>query len=419
MREPRTLRPVPDPFGSYMRPGYQDHGDVLQLLVEGRSIGSGLVADLRWASRQGDMLAEARRCGVETVLDPRSVDLSTPGGFVRGHARELPWAATRPHRPFDLTDLAGAAFISSIVDAVQHGQFSAVLAPTHYLAAAGDPWLAVDGQLTVQLRRELDRRGLDHVLIYYPLIMKADLLRRPEVQREMVAALGSPLPIDALWLRVHPFGTTNSGPLVLRRYLEMCRALHQVGVPLVAEHSGGVGVALLAFGAVGGIESGITYAEAVNLDNMFKPPRPEEKGFSPVPRPYLHELAAFLDPGLAEDFFARRGMKTAHGCQDAACCPRGWRDMQLQPRRHFLLRRAREVAAISAAPPSLRAGYYMENFLRPASDRAVRAAEAAPALHTVRRRLDSWRGTLGAELDKHSAFTASAPAAGKRLRRSA
>ncbi len=93
--------------------------------------------------------------------------------------------------------------------------------------------------------------------------------------------------------------------------------------------------------------------------------------------------------------------------------------MQLDPRRHFIRRRALEVAGLSRIPADLRAGHYLENFLRPASDRALRAAEVTPALESVRQRLDSWRGTLGEDLASRSAFTVSAPATGKRLRRSA
>jgi len=235
------------------------------------------------------------------------------------------------------------------------------------------------------------------VLIYYPLVVRAAALRDTAFRDRLMPALTG-LPVDALWLRIHPFGTTASGPLALRRYLELCRALHSLGVPLVAERSGTVGVALLAFGAVGGIESGVTLAEAVNLDGYLKTPKPGATPFAQPPRVYLHEIGAFLDPKKAGGFFAHRGMK-------------------LEPRRHFATQRAREVAALSAVPEALRAGHYLENFLRPATDRAVRAAEVEPSLATARKRLESWRGTLGADLADHSSFTMSAPAAGKRLRR--
>lgn len=147
-----------------------------------------------------------------------------------------------------------------LVSVVQTGGHSAVLAPTHYLDSPTDPWLPIDAELTRRLRRELDGRGLGGVLIYYPLVVRALLLREATHRAQLIARLAA-LPIDALWLRVHPFGTTTSGPLALRRYLEVCRALYVLGIPLVAEHSGTVGVALIAFGAVGGIESGITMTE--------------------------------------------------------------------------------------------------------------------------------------------------------------
>ncbi|WP_091764395.1 hypothetical protein [Blastococcus aurantiacus] len=410
---------MPDPLGSYIRPGYKDGPDVLQLLVEGRSIASGLVANPTWGNRQADLMTEAGRQGLETVLDPLTVDLGTAGGFGRGRVRNLPWAGNAPHLPDDLTGLAGVPLVRAIAEEVQARGYSAVLAPTHFLSAADDPWLLIDADLTHRLRAELDRLGLGHVRIYYPLVVKAEVFRHAEARGRLVQTLRPPLPIDAVWLRIHPFGTNSSGPLALRRYLEGCRDLHATGVPLVAEHSGTVGLALMAFGAVGGIESGITFSEGVQLGGLFKAPDPDDRGFSPAPRIYLHQLGTFLPPERGEAFFGARGMKSAHGCTNSGCCPRGWQDMQMRPRRHFLLQRAHEVATLSATPPPLRAGLYMENFLRPASDRAVRAAEIEPSLEPARKRLDSWRGTLGAQLEKHSVFTVSEPAAGKRLRRPA
>lgn len=332
MTEPRTLRPVPDPLGSYIRPGYHDHGAVLQSLVEGKSIGTGLIAEPCWTSRRTDMLAEARRRGVQTVSDTHSVDLSTDGGFARGHAHELPWAAAQPHTADDLR-AAGAAFIRLIVDAVEAGQFSAVLAPTHHLAQVRDPWLAVDAQLTRTLRNR--RGGVTRLRRGRRRRIRDHILRRREPGKH-----------------VHPSQTRREVVLT----------------PATSLPSRNWGVSCA---------------------------------------------------GSGQGVFSRRGMRAAHGCQNGNCCPRGWQDMQLEPRRHFLIRRAAEIAAISAAPESLRSGYYMENFLRPASDRAVRAAEVEPSLVSGRKRLDSWRGTLGAELDKRSPFTVSPPAAGKRLRRSA
>lgn len=84
-----------------------------------------------------------------------------------------------------------------------------------------------------------------------------------------------------------------------------------------------------------------------------------------------------------------------------------------------MVRQLRPVSDPLGVPEPLRAGQYLENFLRPASDKAVRAAEAEPALLPTRTRLDSWRGTLGSDLTTSPVHSFSLPAAGKRLRKTA
>ena len=66
------------------------------------------------------------------------------------------------------------------------------------------------------------------------------------------------------------------------------------------------------------------------------------------------------------------------------------------PRRHFILRRTGEVERYGRAPEPLRSGLYLEEFLRPATDFALRAARVAPELESTRKRLEGWRNTLGA-----------------------
>lgn len=127
MAQMRTLRPVPDPLGSYLRPSRRDHRFLLQMLVEDRSIGTGLVADPCLGRRQRELLDEARRHGVETVLDPRTLELSSVGGFTRSGVAELPWAAEHPHVPADLSGSAGKAAISQIVAMVEKVGHTAVL----------------------------------------------------------------------------------------------------------------------------------------------------------------------------------------------------------------------------------------------------------------------------------------------------
>ncbi|HET7475203.1 MAG TPA: hypothetical protein VFJ97_04165 [Dermatophilaceae bacterium] len=416
----RLLRPVSDPLGSYLRVGGKDHTFLAQMLVDGKALGGGLVADPARLDEHKDLWLEARQQGVQTVLDPRSLELSTPGGIRRGGARSLAWAPSTPnglHTPDSLYGRAGEDLCDQLVDMVVTAGHTAVLAPTHFLASARDAWLDVDADLTCALRGALDRVGLQAVPIYYPLITKSENFNDPN-WRTAVARLLRPLPIDAIWLRIHPFGTATAGPLALKRYLAACRDLHKLERPLVGEHTGAVGVALMAFGALGGVESGITVNDHTNLTDWLKVPTKTGGGGGEA-RIYLHQLGTFLDRSKAIALLNRPGMKAAHACLDTACCPRGWRDTQLRYREHFVTQRDREVNALSAIPEPLRAGNYLENFLRPASDKAVRAAEVEPALLSTRKRLDSWRGTLGNDLTTTPVHSFSPPAAGKRHRKSA
>jgi hypothetical protein len=414
--QPRTLRPAPEPLGSFIRAGYNDHTVLAQALAEGRGSGTGLIVNPVHSERQLPLVVEANNRGVETILDPKSLELSSPSGYVLRGVPDLPWAADGVmHSPLNLAGAGGQRSMRSLAEYAAEAQMSAVLAPTHFLEGPTSPWWDIDATLVRSLRGMLDELELTRAPIYYPVMVKASSLSSPAMMTKLLSHLQG-MPIDAVWLRLHPFGTANSGPLALKRYLSLCRQLHALGLPVVAEHSGSVGVALLAFGAVGGIESGVTFTDSVNLDGLLRQPKPDGKPFSPPPRVYLHQLGAFVDPSIAREFFAKRGMKALHGCQDVTCCPRGWIDMVGEPRRHFLRQRANEVAQLTAMPASLRPGYYMEAFLRPATDRAMRSAEHEPSLSRVRKRLDSWRGTLGADLEEHAGFSTSLPAAGRRLR---
>lgn len=413
----RLLRPVDDPLGSYLRVGRQDHTFLSQMLVDGKPVGGGLIADPAQLDHHKDLWTEAKLHGIETVLDPRTLELSTPGGFLRGGARDLPWAPDRLHTPDALYGNAGADLCDQLVDMVGVAGHTAVLAPTHFLSSARDPWLDVDSELTHVLREALNNSGFAHVPIYYPLIAKSENFYDSE-WRPAVGGYLATLPIDAIWLRIHPFGTATSGPIALKRYLAACRDLHSLGKPLVGEHTGAVGVGLMAFGALGGVESGVTVNDHTNLSNWLRVPTRSGGGGNEA-RIYLHQLQAFLDRSKAEALLNRPGMKAAHACLDTSCCPRGWKDTQLKYREHFVVQRAREVSALSRTPESLRPGSYLENFLRPASDKAVRAAEVEPALLSTRKRLDSWRGTFGSDLTTHPVHSFSLPAAGKRHRKSA
>lgn len=390
-----VLHIADQPLGNYLRPGRNDHLVLQQLLSENQLAVTGLLVDPTLIDRHDDLAQEAGQQGIETILDPRSVDLSTPAGFQLSGVADLPWAPAIPHRPGDLSGASGLLLAEALAEFVVKESLSGMLAPTHIVSGPRDGWLPVDRELTLHLRRALDTRGRATTPIYYPLTLRSSVFNDARLREALMRYLAD-LPIDAVWLRIHPFGTTTSGPLALRRYIAGCQDLHRLGIPLVAEHTGTVGIPLLAFGAVGGIESGVTLGERVTFDRYLR--ATDGNGFSHPPRVYIDGLGAFLSREQAQAFFEKRGMRSAHGCQDQRCCPRGFNDMISEPRRHFVVQRSAEIGRLSRTPQELRPTIYMEEFLRPASDSAARAAKAEPALETTRKRLDAWRGTLGAIL---------------------
>ena len=183
----RPLKGVDDPLGSYLRVTKRDTQFLVQMLVDGRDVGTGLVADPALTSDQRDLWIEAHSHGVETVLDSRALDLSTPGGFERFGARALPWAHPTPHRPADLTEMGGRRMVEHIADAVADINHTAVLAPAHMVGDTPDEWLDVDAALTYALRKALNERDLTNVLIYYPLIARGEQFYDPQWRASIIA----------------------------------------------------------------------------------------------------------------------------------------------------------------------------------------------------------------------------------------
>ena len=408
----KLLPPAKPRLGLYLRPGRNDHTVFQQLLAEDRAV-SGLVLDSRHFARQADLRDALISNGVHAVLDTDFMEAATPGGSVLAGIAELPWAALVTSDPAALRGDAVRRLASMIVDRIGVGSFSAVLAPTHLLEAASDAWFAVDRAVAIALRAELDRRQLTDVAIFYPLAIPGTVLRDGTQRAILIEALKS-LEIDAVWLRIHPFGTTSAGPIALRGYVEACWDLHRIDVPLVAERSGTIGVALMAFGAVGGIESGITLGDRFDARSLAVPRSTNAKPFSPAPRVYLQDIGAFLTRASAGALLQNRQMQAALACRDAACCRRGVIDMIKDPRRHFVLRRVGEVDRVGSAPADERPGIYLEDFLRPATDLALRASRVLPELVPAQQRLESWRFTLGA-IQRAGIASVSLPALGQRI----
>jgi hypothetical protein len=357
---------------------------------------TGLVCDAHDSDHHEELRRAARERHLETVLDPKAFELSTMRGPLNQKLAALAWAGTQlPHDSRRLRG-AGAEWMTALIaDEVAGRNYSAVLNPTHLLSSVDDEWLSVDIELARNLRRALDQHGLQQVTIYFPLTLRSKVFHNSAARERVMRALAD-APIDAVWLRIHPFSSSQAGPLVLRSYIEAARDLHRLGLPIVGERTGTAGVALMAFGAIGGIESGVTHGERFDVNNLFKPPRPGDKPFAPSPRVYLSAIGGFVSRAQAAALMSRPRMQATFGCRDTDCCTRGHADTDRDPRRHFLLQRQREIKELGLRPEPVRAGIYLEDFLRPASDLALRAAKVDPIFESARQRLEHWRLALGA-----------------------
>ncbi len=412
MPQLKLLPPFKPRLGLYLRPGRSDHKVFQQLLAEDRAV-SGVVLEARHLSRHQHLREDLTDNGVMAVLDTQVMELCTPGGVTLTGLAGVPWAAVASVEANDLRGRAGRQVASAIAEIVAADGFGAVLAPTHFLDDATSTVFAADRAVTGYLREELDRRHLTETSIFYPLAIPAASLRDPGRRSLVIESLRS-IDVDAVWLRLHPFGST-AGPVALRRYIELCWELQRIGLPLVAERSGTIGLALMAFGAVGGIESGITLGERFDAGTLLHPPDSRGKPFSPAPRVYLHDIGTFVSRASARQLFESRPMVASLGCRNASCCRSGIIDMIKDPRRHFVLRRTAEVNAVSSVPSEHRAAVFVTDRLRPAALLAVSAERILPQLKRPQRRMESTLRTLEA-MRPGDPHPVSEPALGQRIR---
>lgn len=417
----RHLRRVTPPLASYLRVGHRDAALVAELLDVGLPVGAGVIVDPAATKRTADLRHVARQHALEIILDPRSVELSTIGGLASSTAQRLPWAPSEPHTPAALAGPIGQQMASEITTSALEENATAVLAPSHFLDD-DIQWLAVDEALTQALRDELDAAGGTATAVYYPLVASQRFLRNEPVMTATLASLKRLVRdgcIDAVFLRLHGFGTASAGSQTLRTYIRLARRLHDLGVPVVAERSGTVGVALAAFGAVGGIESSITYGETCDVRRLLRPPR--GKGFVPPPRVYMRDALSLVSKAEAESVLDRRGFSRMR-CQEA-CCRSDRSGMVADPRRHFVVNRSLEMSRLSLVPEVERAGHYVTGTLLPASNQAARLARTFESMSGHHGRLLSWAEALNRTLEEDAAAneaqTRSAAPTGHRHRQGA
>lgn len=404
--QPRAVRPAPEPLALYLRAGRNDHLALMNLIAAGDTGCFGVVMDAAQADRHKELKEQVLASKLDAILDTKSMQLALPGGYTPALAK-LPWAEKdRLHLPGDFQGIAGRRMISAIGDYAIENGYTELLAPTHLLRSSDDPWLAIDIESTRRLRDHLDQNGGRSIPIIYPLAISYEVLRTPQMRAHVIHAL-SGVRADAIWLKIDGFQGSHASPTAVRNFIAAASDFHQLGCKLVADCVGGkVGLALMAFGAVGGIAHGVGVLERFDSGHLRK--ISDSKPFAPPTPVYIPGIDAMLPPKEAELLLgASPQAKAAFSCRDTHCCKRGAKDMLLDPKRHYLVQRMNEVAELGRFPEPIRAHQFLDKNLRPATDRALQAAlqvvsdeKLSAKLHKNRKRLDSLRVALGKQLEK-------------------
>ena len=396
---PRVVRPVPDPLGLYFRVGRASQKDLSNLIAVGDAACFGVVFDPTLLKPHQELRDQVLNQRLDAILDPRTQPSATPGGY-NATLGVLPWGVGRPHIPSDFTNTAGRRLIAALGDFILEKGFTQVLAPTHILRSAHDPWLAIDIEATGWLRNHLDRNGGSHIPIIYSLALPYAVLRDSDQRLEVIEAVRG-VPAIAVWLKVDGFGSDSTATGV-RNYIEAAKDFNDLGIPVVADHVGGmVGLSLLAFGAAGGLVHGVAQNERFHAGHWRKPRSSD--GFGVHLRVYIPQLDLLLKPSEAHMLFsAPARTRIQFICRDTDCCPRGVIDTLDNPARHFLYQRIKQVSGLAQIPEQLRTGRFLEQHLRPATDAVLAAANFQwedetfmRKMRDQRKRLDMLRVALG------------------------
>jgi hypothetical protein len=360
----------------------------------------GVVIDACRTDFDKELREAASKRRLDVVLDPRTQESALPGGFSE-RLGKLPWGVGRTHVRSDFVGGSGKRRAEAIARfAITHG-FTKVLAPSHFVRDRADEWLAIDSEMALRLREELDALGRKDVPVAYSLAIPYSVLRDSDEFGAIIERLKKSVE-DELWLKVEGFGASAS-PTGVRNYVEAVRALHHLEMPVIADHVGGLaGLAILAFGGVGGLSHGITLREAFNATHWLKP-KGDGKNFAPHHRVYLPDLDMHVSVEQAKKLLERSPLRAKLVCQDPGCCVRGATDMIEQPGLHFLTQRVRQFARLSDVPEQMRPSVFLEEFVRRASDRTMVVSNLkiederfAERVKKQRQRLDTLRAALGA-----------------------
>ena len=369
------LTPRPEPIGHFIRIGGNGHRQLETLQGSGKLQLDRVVADAASFKAQKDLLGSLRNSGTEITLDTRIAELSEVGSYVQSAQWLSCVERSRPLIPADFAGDRSDRIVAEIAEFAIRNAFDAVLAPSHFVTDARNPWWPIDIKLCQHLRRALDQMGGAHVRIDYPLITTYRSLREPEQRRAFIAVMND-LPYSNLWLRISGFGADATG-IAVRRSISAIADLHSIRRPIVADHVGGlVGLALVAFGATGAVAHGVAEKERF-AGQQWLSPKPKGGG-GHVGRIYIRALDRYFKIDDAQQLMELGSARRLLACADRDCCPLGVEDTFKNPKGHFLTQRSSQLADLSRIHESRRVDRFLNHHLAQAARIARQAARLSP-----------------------------------------
>jgi hypothetical protein len=369
---PSPVREIPGPLGFYLRPGHSDHIKLTNVLLERSHKLFGAVIDPTLVQTQKVLIEQLLKQNLDVILDPKTQASAFLHGF-RQAMRQLPWCLDRPHVIDDFRELSGRHLVIKLAEFAIANGFTQVLSPSHFISSPNDPWFQVDSETSNWLRSELDRRGGKNIQTIYSLAIANEVFKDKEQRAAIIARLAR-MPFDSLWMKVDGFGA-DAAPSTLTSSFEALTDFHALDKPIVADSFGGLpGLAILAFGAVGGICHGITQGEKFSTSSWRK--RKPSTGGGGGWRVYVPNLGLSFTKSEADVLFSVvPSARAKFGNRNTEACPRGVDDMIKNPVRSFVVQRGQEIAEIGATPELIRPQQFLEKTVRPLTDCAVVATK--------------------------------------------
>jgi hypothetical protein len=327
--------------------GRQDHKLVADWIATRPTGVSGIVLDSRSLARQALAIEAAKGAGIAVRIETLTERYPHDGldRDATPYGRLL--ADFNPNSPADLDEL-----VESVVE--HQVEAATIITPPHFFATDAD---GVARNLSLQ-RIAFHRYG-NAYLIRPVLALSRAYVAKPGVAGDLGRSLAA-IGVRELELRLSPLGGANESLQKILSALNALRELRHAGLQLWLGFQGPIARAAFALGLIEGFSSGITVHESYDYAATIQQQKARSKlkqagksggaGFR-VLLPYADVL---LPLQVAREVYRDPGIRARVPC-DKENCADSIVGPTVDPRRHFLHRRAADFAEVASQPLQWRA----------------------------------------------------------------